>query len=40
MATFDLNLAIDWEEVEDQYDGHAEDMNYVYVFEESDGGTN
>ncbi|KAE8771260.1 transposon mariner sub-class [Hordeum vulgare] len=37
MATFDLNLAIDWEEVEDQYDGHAEDMNYVYVFEESDG---
>ncbi|KAE8794542.1 hypothetical protein D1007_30577 [Hordeum vulgare] len=37
VAGFNLNSTINWDEVEDQYDGHAEDMNYFYVFEESDG---
>ena len=34
----DTNDPIDWDTVEDQYDGVADDLNYTYVFEESDDG--
>ena len=40
MDHLDLNSAINWNEVEEHYDGNAEDMHYVYVFEESDDGMN
>ena len=40
MDRVDLNSAINWDEVDDQYTGHAQDMHYEYVLEESDGGTN
>ena len=38
MANLDLNVPINWDEVDGQYDGDAADLQYVYVFEESDDG--
>jgi hypothetical protein len=32
------DTTIDWDAVEDQYDGDAIDLKYAYVFEERDDG--
>ena len=38
MANLDLNVPINWDEVDKQYDGDVADLQYVYVFEEGDNG--
>jgi hypothetical protein len=34
----DLNQPINWEEIDEEYNGDVFGLNYVYVFEESDDG--
>jgi hypothetical protein len=34
----DLNQSINWEEIDEEYDLDVLDLNYIYVFEESDDG--
>ena len=38
MANLDLNVPINLDEVDEQYNGDAADLQYVYVFEEGDDG--
>jgi hypothetical protein len=34
----DLNEPINWDNIDEEYDGDVSELNYVYVFEESDEG--